>query len=40
MYKQLRDTGGKKNEDQVYLIKEVLNKTKKKLKISLSIIYL
>ena len=30
MYKKLHDTGGKKNDDQVYLIKEVLNKMKKK----------
>ena len=29
MSKKLRDTGGKKNEDQVHLIKEVLNKMKK-----------
>ena len=30
MYKKLRNTEGKKNDDQVYLIKEVLNKMKKK----------
>ena len=29
MSKKLRDTGRKKNEDQVHLIKEVLNKMKK-----------
>ena len=39
MYKKLRDTGGK-NEDQVYLIKEVLNKMKKKKKMCLKIIHL
>ena len=32
MYKKLCDTAGKKNEDQVYLIKEVLNKMKKQIK--------
>ena len=31
MYKKLRNTEGKKNDDQVYLIKEVLNKMKKKM---------
>ena len=29
MYKKLRKTEGKNNEDQVYLIKEVLNEMKK-----------
>ena len=29
MYKKLRETEGKKNEDQVYAIKKVLNKMKK-----------
>ena len=29
MYKKLRETEGKKNEDQVYLIKKVLNRMKK-----------
>ena len=29
MYKQLRKTEGEKNEDQVYLIKEVLNRMEK-----------
>ena len=32
MYKKLRKTEGKKNEDQVYTIKKVLNKMKKILK--------
>ena len=32
MYKKLCKTEGKKNEDQVYSIKEVLNKMKKKKK--------
>ena len=30
MCKKLREAEGKKNEDQVYLIKKVLNKMKKK----------
>ena len=30
MYKKLRETKGKRNEDQVYSIREVLNKIKKK----------
>ena len=29
MYKKLRETNGKKNEDQIYLIKEILDKMKK-----------
>ena len=29
MYKTLRETEGKKNEDQIYLIKKVLNRMKK-----------
>ena len=29
MYKTLRETEGKKNEDQVYLIKKVLKRMKK-----------
>ena len=29
MYKKLRETEGERNEDQVYLIKEVLNRMKK-----------
>ena len=29
MYKKLHETEGKKNEDQVYLIKKVLNRMKK-----------
>ena len=29
MYKKLGETEGKKNEDQVYLIKKVLNRMKK-----------
>ena len=29
IYKKLRETKGKKNEDQVYLIKEILDKIKK-----------
>ena len=29
MYKKLRETKGKRNEDQVYLIKEILDKIKK-----------
>ena len=31
MYKKLRETEGTGNEDQVYLIKETLNKTKKNI---------
>ena len=40
MYKKLRVTKGKRNEDQVYLIKEVLNKIKKQLKMYLKMIHL
>ena len=29
MYKKLRETEGERNEDQVYLVKEVLNRIKK-----------
>ena len=29
MYKKIRETEGKRNEDRVYLIKEVLNRMKK-----------
>ena len=29
MYKKLRETEGERNEDRVYLIKEVLNRMKK-----------
>ena len=29
MYKKLHETKGKRNEDQVYLIKEILDKIKK-----------
>ena len=32
MYKKLRKTKGKKNEDQVYSIKEILDKIKKTIK--------
>ena len=32
MYKKLREREGKRNEDQVYLIKEVLNRMKKAIK--------
>ena len=32
MYKKLRKTEGKKNEDQVYLIKQVLNRTKEAIR--------
>ena len=32
MYKTLRKTKGKKNEDQVYSIKEILDKIKNKIK--------
>ena len=31
IYKKLRKTEGKKNEDQVYAIKKLLNKMKKKI---------
>ena len=40
VYKKLRVTKGKKNEDQVYLIKEVLNKIKKQLKMYLKMIHI
>ena len=32
MYKKLRETKGKKNEDQVYSVKEILDEIKKKIK--------
>ena len=32
MYRKLHETEGKKNEDQVYLIKEVLNRMKEAIK--------
>ena len=32
MYKKLRETEGERNENQVYLIKEVLNRMKKAIK--------
>ena len=32
MYKKLRQTKGKRNEDQVYSIKKILDKTKKEIK--------
>ena len=32
MYKKLRETEGERNEDQVYLVKEVLNKMKETIK--------
>ena len=32
MYKKLRETKGKRNEDQVYSIKEILDKMKKEIK--------
>ena len=32
MYKKLREKEGDRNEDQVYLIKEVLNRMKKAIK--------
>ena len=32
MYKKLRMTEGRRNEDQVYLIKKVLDKMKKNIK--------
>ena len=37
MYKQLRETKGKENEDQVYSIKKIKDKIKKKLKMCLKI---
>ena len=37
MYKKLRETEGGRNEDQVYVIKKVLNKMKKPLKMCLKI---
>ena len=42
MYKKLQETEGERNEDQVYLIKEVLNRMKKKnpLKMCLEIKHL
>ena len=33
MYKKLRETKGKRNEDQVYLIKEILDKRKNTIKL-------
>ena len=33
MYKKLRKTKGKRNEDQVYLIKEILDKIKNTIKV-------
>ena len=33
MYKKLRETEGERNDDRVYLIKEVLNRMKKIIKI-------
>ena len=32
MYKKLREKGGERNEDRIYLIKEVLNRMKKAIK--------
>ena len=32
MYKKLRETEGERNKDQVYLIKEMLNRMKKAIK--------
>ena len=32
MYKKLRETEGERNKDQVYLIKEMLNRIKKAIK--------
>ena len=32
MYKKIRETKGEKNEDQVYLIRQVLNRMKKAIK--------
>ena len=32
MYKELRETEGERNKDQVYLIKEMLNRMKKAIK--------
>ena len=40
MYKKLIETKGQKNEDQVYSIKKILDKIKKKLKMCLKIIHL
>ena len=40
MYKKLRNKEGKKNDDQVYSIKEVLNKLKKAIKNVTEIIHL
>ena len=40
MYKKLRNKEGKKNDDQVYSIKEVLNKLKKAIKYVTEIIHL
>ena len=40
MYKKLLETKGQKNEDQVYSIKKILDKIKKKLKMCLKIIHL
>ena len=40
MYEKLRMTEGEKNEDQVYVIKKVLDKIKKSLKMCLKIKYL
>ena len=37
MYKKLRETKGKKNEDQVYSVKEILDEIKKKLRMCLKI---
>ena len=37
MYEKLRMTEGEKNEDQVYVIKKVLDKKKKSLKMCLKI---
>ena len=39
MYKKLRKTKGKRNEDQVYLIKEILDKIKKIINIVELILY-
>ena len=39
IYKKLRETKGKKNEDQVYLIKEILDKIKKIINIVELILY-
>ena len=37
MYKKLCDTKGKKNKDQIYLIKEMLDKLKEAIKMCLRI---